>query len=340
MTRRFKLLISLTLLLTMLVGMFGITSFAAVDGTTVYFAPDSNWRSDNARFAIYAFKGSNDYKWIEMTDDDGDDIYEAVVPSEYTKIIFCRLDPDNTHNGWSATWNQTVDLTLPTNGDNLFTITNPWGSDSNGKKGEGKWSLFSPDACNHDYGTDCICTKCGHELFYIVAGYLYKNGDVYAEGDNTTIFGSKWDVTDENNRMEYDPQAGCYVMIYENVAKGEYAFKIAENKSWDVSYGWDGGNCYIKVEESGSTVVITLKDGNITCAADLPLVPEKPEDKPNDNTDKTPENDADKAPDENHGDKSDDTTIGNENPPVERLNFFQRIWLAITNFFKKLFGTK
>ena len=115
--------------------------------------------------------------------------------------------------------------------------------------------------------------------------------------------------------MLYDAEAGCYIKIYENVAKGEYHFKIAENKSWDISYGHDGGNCYLNVEDDGSTVVITFKDGNVTCAADTPA-----------SSDKETDNIPDKTPDEDHVE------------PAVKLNFFQRIWLAITTFFKRLFG--
>ena len=168
-----------------------------------------------------------------------------------------------------------------------------------------------------------------------------KDGDTYREGDNATLFVSKWDVTDENNRMTYDESLECYIKVYENVAKGEYHFKIAENKSWDVSFGHDGGNCYLKVEEDGSRVVITLKDGNVTCAATKVVKPEeKPTETPNetpetnpDNTpDKTPENTPDNTPEQKPEDKTDG--------PAVKLNFFQRIFLAIKTFFRRLFGIK
>ena len=45
----------------------------------------------------------------------------------------------------------------------------------------------------------------------------------YRDGDNSTLFVSSWDTTDENNRMQYDENAGDFVKIYKNVAKGEEA---------------------------------------------------------------------------------------------------------------------
>ena len=57
-----------------------------------------------------------------MTDDNGDGIYECVVPSGYTKVIFCRMNPGASANNWDNKWNQTGDLTIPTNGDNQCAI--------------------------------------------------------------------------------------------------------------------------------------------------------------------------------------------------------------------------
>lgn len=317
MRSKVKSIVSITLVLFTLLGVFSVTSFAAEGDSTIYLTPNANWLKDNARFALYTWIDGGDYQWIDMTDDDGDGVYQATLPGGYTNIIFCRMDP-NKPNGWSdnKTWNQTNDL-IYDGVNNHYTIGSAAWSN-----GDGAWSSYKPNTCAHKYNENSICTKCGAELFYIVAGYLYKNGDVYAEGDNTTIFGSKWDVKDENNRMKYDPAYGCYVIIYENVAKGEYAFKVAENKSWDVSYGDDGDNCHLVVEEDGSMVVITLKDGKVTFASDRIDAPDDPEQKPDD------------APD---GEM--DSEENNE-PPVKKLNFFQKIWLAITNFFKKLFGIK
>lgn len=309
-----KIVACLILAIMLLSCVMSVGVSAADNGTTVYFIPDSNWCSDNARFAVYVWTSNSDYKWVDMTDDNFDGIYEASIPSGYTNLIFARLNPNDKHNGWSTTWNQTVDLELPTDGKNLFTITNPWNDDD---KGEGKWSKHDASACAHNCGTDNICTKCGQEVFYIIAGNVAKIDGEYRNGDNATLFVSKWDVADENNRMLYDEEAECYIKIYENVAAGEYHFKVAENKSWDVSYGDGEGNVYLLVEDDGSTVVITFNKGTIKCAAGLVHSPDD-----NVNQDNSDNDDSDK----------------NETP--EKLNFFQKIWLAIKNFFLKLFGGK
>ena len=329
MKRSTKFLAALIIVLTLMMSLLPLTAIAANEEIVIYLAPNENWKKDNARFAMYIWSSSDDYKWIDMTDADGDGIYEGLLPAGYTNIIFGRMDP-NKVNGWSDNkcWNQTANLTYDGK-NNLYTISaDSWS--------EGSWSAMG---CKHDYGIDDICKKCGKELFYIVAGYIFKDGDNYADGDNTTLFGSKWDVTDENNRMEYDSESGCYVKIYKNVSKGEYEFKVAVDKSWDVSYGDnDGKNLHLVVEESGSTVLITLKDGKVTFACSVPLVPEnKPDVTPDneENTENTQNPDSTNQPTEKPG-ASDDST----NEPEVKLYFFQRIWLAIRNFFAKIFGKK
>ncbi|MBO7195975.1 MAG: hypothetical protein J6V80_01440 [Clostridia bacterium] len=323
-----KILVALLVLVTLLMSMAMINSFAA-DDVIIYLTPNSNWRSDNARFAMYVWIEDGDYRWIDMIDSDGDGIYEGALPAGYTNIIFCRMDPNKT-NGWSdnKTWNQTDDLVYDGINNHYTVSSGAW------SKGEGKWSVYDSNACAHSYGDDSICTKCGAELFYIIAGNVMKEDDVYREGDNSTLFVSKWDETDENNKMEYDSEAGCYVKIYKNVAAGEYHFKVAENKSWDVSYGDNGGNCYIKVDEDGSTVTIAFKDGSVTSAVSVPKEPIKPDDSTDiDNNDKNEQSDGS----QNNGSDKD----SNHTPaPDTELNFFQRIWLAIVNFFKNLFGGK
>ena len=105
---------------------------------TLYLKPNSNWKQSSAWFAVYAWKGSGgsgNETWIKMTDTDGDGIYQADVPLEYTKVIFCRMNPSSSSLGWGSKWHQTVDLTIPTNGNNLYTV-----KEGTWEKGGGTWS--------------------------------------------------------------------------------------------------------------------------------------------------------------------------------------------------------
>ena len=104
----------------------------------LYFQPNSNWKVDNARFAAYFF-GNGD-TWANLTLVEGEtDIYSVTVPEGYPNIIFCRMNPNATANNWNNKWNQTADLTVPTDGKNFYVVpANSWdGSNA-------AWSTYTP----------------------------------------------------------------------------------------------------------------------------------------------------------------------------------------------------
>ncbi|MCQ2350652.1 MAG: CotH kinase family protein [Paludibacteraceae bacterium] len=104
----------------------------------VYLAPNDNWKKDNAWFATYAYNGTDNNKWYKM-EDNGDGHYVANIDEDFTSVIFCRMNPAKEDLSWDSKWNQTSDLTFPTNGDNLYTIAaDAW------DKGDGTWSTYTP----------------------------------------------------------------------------------------------------------------------------------------------------------------------------------------------------
>jgi hypothetical protein len=107
----------------------------------IYMKPNSNWVTDNARFAVYTWIDGGDTKWYDMVDSDNDGIYEVEKSKLYSKIIFCRMNPTSATNDWNNKWNQTNDLTLPTNGDNLYTI-----ADGSWDNGNGTWRVYKVTA--------------------------------------------------------------------------------------------------------------------------------------------------------------------------------------------------
>lgn len=109
-----------------------------VTANMLYLKPNSNWETDNARFAAYFFGGTPGELWVSMTDSDADGIYEVNIPEGYDygcSVIFCRMNPNTTANNWNNKWNQTSDLTAPTDGNNLYTV-----KDGTWDKGGGTWS--------------------------------------------------------------------------------------------------------------------------------------------------------------------------------------------------------
>ena len=105
-------------------------------GLTLYLKPNANWKADNARFAVYCWNASGN-SWENMTDSDGDGIYEVTVdPASCTSgVIFCRMNPNNSTNNWNNKWNQTADLKYD-GINNMYTV-----KEGTWDKGGGTWSV-------------------------------------------------------------------------------------------------------------------------------------------------------------------------------------------------------
>ena len=87
----------------------------------LYLKPNSNWKDGGACFEAYFFNG-NSYVWVSMTDADGDGFYECEKQAGYPNVIFTRMNPNASQHAWESKWDQTVDLTIPTDGKNCFTV--------------------------------------------------------------------------------------------------------------------------------------------------------------------------------------------------------------------------
>lgn len=112
-----------------------IHSNAASNEKTIFLKPNSNWTQASAWFAAYVWNNSGD-KWYKMTDTDGDGIYSCTIPSNYTSLIFVRMNPSYSALSWDYKWDQTKDLTISSS-YNLYTIAS--GAWSNGS---GTWSAY------------------------------------------------------------------------------------------------------------------------------------------------------------------------------------------------------
>lgn len=115
--------------------------FATVDDFAgLYLKPNSNWTLDSARFAAYFFGNGTTTTWVDMTKLANTDYYYLeAYDSKYPNVIFCRMNPATTANNWDKDnkWNQTSDLTIPTDVKNLYTVNaGTW------DKGGGTWSAI------------------------------------------------------------------------------------------------------------------------------------------------------------------------------------------------------
>ena len=84
----------------------------------LYLKPNSNWTQSSARFAAYVY--GNGEAWYSMTSA-GSGYYKVTVPASYPNIIFVRMNGSTSTNNWSNKWNQTGDLTIPSD-KNCFTV--------------------------------------------------------------------------------------------------------------------------------------------------------------------------------------------------------------------------
>ena len=98
-----------------------LTAVFSLSAKTLYLQPNNNWKTDNARFAVYAFVDDSNNQWYDLTavaEEDG--IFSVAVDDKYTKVIFCRMNPAITENRWNKdedgdnkpVWNQTQDMTI------------------------------------------------------------------------------------------------------------------------------------------------------------------------------------------------------------------------------------
>ena len=216
----------IAVMLTLSMCITGISASAAAvsDGTrVVYLKPNSNWLKDSARFAVYLFQGSTN-TWTDMSDEDGDGYYEATLPEgEWEKIIFCRMNPSTTTNGWSNKWNQTSDLDIPDD-MNCYTV-----KDATWDKGGGEWSLYDPENPTEAPSTEATegTTKQvieGDPDSYYLFGYI-NNANYACEEDADNA--GEYKFVDNQVTATFD--ADSYVAV-----------KKGDNSAWYMTEGWLG----------------------------------------------------------------------------------------------------
>ena len=109
-------------------------NFEAQPATTIYLEPTGYWNSDNPQYVAHVWNGSGDEKDIIMTGvgEAPHKYYKAEVPYGYTGVVFFRNSTDG-----NTLWNQTADLTIPTDNKTLYEIQ----STGNGTetKATGEW---------------------------------------------------------------------------------------------------------------------------------------------------------------------------------------------------------
>ena len=112
---------------------------ASISAKKIYLDP-WQWSSDNAKFSAWAWENDKEGTMYPMNYEENAQLYSVEIPNGINNILFLRKSPDHSLTNWDY-WNQTVDLTIPTD-KNKFTINN-WNESDN--KSGGEWSTYTPN---------------------------------------------------------------------------------------------------------------------------------------------------------------------------------------------------
>ena len=116
-----------------------ITFAAPAEPLTLYLKLSADWAGWPARYAIYTWKVGVGDLWVPMTLVENEtDIYTASIPADNDKLVFVRLNGETTGYNWDEKWSQTVDLDMPAENTDLFTVT----GGGTGSECTGTWSKY------------------------------------------------------------------------------------------------------------------------------------------------------------------------------------------------------
>ena len=211
--------------------------------TKLYLKANSYWKADGARFAAYFF--GNGEKWVSMTAVAGQtDLYEVTIPTDksYPSVIFCRMNGGNQTNGWSNKWNQTADLTIPTDGTNRADLPTNVNDGANvtwhTEWDDSRWKEFTVPTYSITKtvgtgGTVTVSKESGITLNEQVTvtvtasnGYTYKSGTITIGTNAATNLaaGTSTHTICGNTKISVDWNANKYSVKFDaNDGEGEMA---------------------------------------------------------------------------------------------------------------------
>lgn len=139
--------------------------FEKAPNKTLYLKLGCNeWKAGNQRFvAVLKEPGEEQIVMTKVSDD----LYQVVVPSDknYANVIFCKMSNNNETFNWNDKDYQTDNLTIPTDGKMMYTVTEQVGT----QYATGEWSAAPDD-----------------NSVTVTAPTNVANGKVYIGTDDTT----------------------------------------------------------------------------------------------------------------------------------------------------------
>ena len=154
------------------------------DPQTVYLNVNTEWYDNlGEKFAIYAFEDGKAEYWSPFLSLAKDEtvVYKGEIPAGYTNLIFVRFGSASTEPGWDNNkLNQTADLKIQTNGNDMFVITGR-------AYGEGYWAKYTAGGSTEPEETV--------KLYYVkedawndaINAYVWVGEDVYAAWPGTAM---------------------------------------------------------------------------------------------------------------------------------------------------------
>lgn len=202
---------------------------------TLYFIPGS-WAGEGITYAAWIWPTDGNGSWYDVTDEDGDGVYEVTFPVEYTNIIFASMKGETS---WDNKVNQTADLKVPTDGKNIYDVaSSAWVSagetPDTPEVPEGavpsEWGLIGSFAVCNSWSTNIT--------LYVDGDYSVAKGVVFASGDQFKFRkGTSWGVeltyqgvVSVDAKMELEDGAGGKQNSSINVA-GTYDVFLANDLS-------------------------------------------------------------------------------------------------------------
>ena len=235
---------------------------APAEPKTIYCKVQQSWWTDgNAGVGIYAWgdgvAANADWPGVRMTKVDGQPgVWSFDLPVKYTSVVFTRVNPsDEGDLYWGA---KTEDLVVPTDDNDLFTITSETAQwDGEGKKAQGTWSKFVPETpakfyitgINDNWEPNAIKSVEDSYVLNLAAGaYAMK---ITVDGTWATVkgFSNLTEVADGLSTVDdgYDnihftlDEAGDVTVTYtETVFKLEGNFHVDAPAEMTTIYDWAG----------------------------------------------------------------------------------------------------
>ncbi len=214
-------------------------SDSTTETKTIYFLNNAQWGHVNVYYWGSSVKNCEYWPGdaLQLFDTNGKyDIYYITVPSDIEGLVF------NGYNTALEQSTQTTDIYDSENGDCFFITTTD---------NSGWFSKTDKDSIDR-----ILAKNNGVESkhTYTVAGGLLSGAG---------MLGTTWDPKNTANDMTYDETTGLWSITYTNVpstGRDWYEYKIAQDHSFDVSYGANAGGPYkngkIEVTADNSTVTI------------------------------------------------------------------------------------